>query len=69
MSTETKAKGFFANYGLMAIIAVLLLVFLPPLLSPYMGIFGTYTSYVVTGVVVIFAQWLTNRGKKYIVKE
>jgi len=59
-------RKLFANYGLIAIIAVLLLVFLPPILMPYMGIFGTYATYIVTAALIVVAQWVTNKTKKYV---
>lgn len=59
-------KTLFANYGLIAIIAVLLLVLLPPLLLPYMGVFGTYATYIVTGVLVIVAKIVADRAKKFV---
>jgi hypothetical protein len=66
--TERKAKGFLANYAYPIVIAVLLLAILPAMLSPYMGIFGTYTTYAVTALVLGVSMWLSNRTKKYVEK-
>jgi hypothetical protein len=66
--SETKAKSLFAKYGFPAILAVILLVLLPPILSPYMGLFGTYTTYVVSFVVLIVALWIGDRVKPAIEK-
>jgi hypothetical protein len=59
-------KVWFAKYGFPAVLAVVLLVLLPPVLTPYMGLFGTYTAYVVTGVVVLISLWIGNLVKPKI---
>ena len=61
-------KEWTAKYGFPAILAVILLVLLPPILTPYMGLFGTYTSYVVSFVVLLVAMWIGNKLKPTIEK-
>ena len=59
-------KEWIAKYGFPAILAVILLVLLPPILTPYMGLFGTYTAYVVSFVVLLIAMWVGNLVKPKI---
>ena len=61
-------KEWLGNYGLPAILAVVFLIFLPPFLTPYMGIFGTYTAYVVSFIVLLAALWVGKLAKKHVIE-
>ena len=52
------------EYAVFIVLGVALLVLLPPLLTPYMGIFGVYASYAVTGVTLALLLWLFKKTKK-----
>lgn len=59
-------KDVFAEYGYPIVIIVLLLAILPPVLVPYLGVFGVYASYVTTALVAGLSIWLVKRTKKYV---
>ena len=63
---DIHAAAWLKEWILPIAIIVLLLVLLPPYLTPFMGIFGTYTTYAVTGVVVAAALWLSKKAKKAV---
>lgn len=53
--------NFVKEYGLMLIIFLLMLIFVPPMLAQYLGALGVYAGYVATGIVLIAAFWLNKK--------
>jgi O-antigen/teichoic acid export membrane protein len=59
-------KGFIKEYVLIAFIALLLLIFLPPILVPYFGVFGAYAANIVTLILVIVALWVGKKAQRSV---
>ena len=59
------ATKFLIDYGLFAIIIVVMLALLPPVLTPALGTtLGQYASYVVTAFIAMASLWIHRKAKK-----
>jgi len=57
--------SFLKEYGLPIIIIIILLTLLPPIISPFLGgVMGSYTTYVVTALVLFISLWLNKKTQQ-----
>jgi predicted anti-sigma-YlaC factor YlaD len=63
---EMDYKALFAEYAFPAIVAIILLAFLPQYLNGIMGVFGSFTGYAVSFVVLVLSIWVTKKTRRYI---
>jgi len=57
----------FWDYLMFAAIGIVLLLLLPPVLTPIFGFMGVYATYAVTGVTLMILLWVYVRAKKAVV--
>lgn len=58
--------GSLSSYILFAIVGLILLMLLPPVLTPMLGgVFGAYTTYVVTALILILLYWISKKTARF----
>jgi hypothetical protein len=59
-------ESWFSKYGPTAIIAVILLLLLPPLMYAKYGLDATYYSYIIAGIAVIALMFYNKATRKVL---